>query len=238
VTALSPAHQTDHRRRLRPIDWAFLGFLLIVWPGITWLNFPSGNDALNVLTDVSRSLTYLQSMAITGSVFLFLAVVLRFQRWLFVDLGLKGFTLGNTGFGFLLLVVANVVLQLISITIPAFRPGPDDFVMLLLPRTTGERLLWLGLSATAAVGEETIFRGYVLTRLHHVFGHWTPAVILSALGFGLAHIYQGWAGVVLTAVYGVIFSLVYIRRQSLWPCIIAHFLQDAIAILPIDFPSL
>jgi len=236
MTSTSPIRGADPSAELRATDWVFLFFLLVTWPGVAWLLLPTGDEALNTLVNISRSLTYLQSMAITGSVFFLLVVVVRFRWRSFVDLGFRGFNLGNVTVGFLLFVAANILLQLVSVLFPTLGPGPDDFILALLPRTVGERLLWLGLSITAAIGEETIFRGYILTRLYRAFGCWTPAVALSVTGFGLAHLYQGWVGVILTAAYGLLFSLVYIRRQSLWPCIVAHFLQDAIALLPISFP--
>lgn len=224
-------------RRLGAADWVFLSFLLLVWPGVSWLLFPSGDDAITTLSDIPRNLVYLQSIAITASVFLLLAVVLRFRQAAFVDLGYRDFTAANIGFGILLLVAANAILLFLGTVLPSLEPSSDDFIYLLLPRTAGERLLWLGLSLTAAIGEETLFRGYVMTRLRRLFGGWTPAVIISALAFGLAHLYQGWSGVLLTGLYGLIFSLVYLKRQSLWPCIVAHFLQDALALLPLGFPS-
>jgi membrane protease YdiL (CAAX protease family) len=234
---VSPAGSARWWRRLPWTEAALLVFLLLIWPGVSWLLFPIGDRALAALADISRAEIYLQSIAITASVLLLLVVSLRSNRQSYRELGYRKLTITDLLWGIVLLLVANGLLLLIRVMIPAWRPGPDDFVFLLLPRSTTERLLWLGLSITAAIGEETLFRGFLMTRLYRLCGRWTPALGLSAVAFGLAHLYQGWSGVVLTGMYGLIFSLMFVSRGSLWPCIIAHFLQDAVAALPLEFPG-
>ena len=64
------------------------------------------------------------------------------------------------------------------------------------------------MSVTAGVCEEVLYRGFLVRYLHAGPGA-VPA--LAAVGiaagvFGLAHLYQGWTGVLLTAVVGVMFS--------------------------------
>jgi membrane protease YdiL (CAAX protease family) len=237
VTVESPLFPPSPARKLRVGEWAFLAFVLLLWPGIAWFLYPSGEESIELLAGISRGRVYLQSMAITWSVVLLLAMVLAFRRKNFIEIGFRKFTPGNLFLGVGLLVAVNIAFHVIHLFIKFSPPTTGDFVLLLLPRNAGERLLWLALSATAALGEEAIFRGFVMTRLYRLFKRWTPAVALSAIGFGLAHLYQGWAGILLTAGYGVVFSLAFIKRQSLWPCIVAHFLQDAIAALPLGYPG-
>jgi len=237
VTTDFPVASSPPVTRVRIRDWIFLVFVLVVWPGVAWFVYPSGDEALELLSEISRSRVYLQSMAITWSVVLLLVVILSFRWRAIQEIGFRGFTTKNIAIGVALLFGVNIGLHVIRLFIPFSTPTTNDFVLLLLPRNAEERLLWLALSVTAALGEEAIFRGFVMTRLHRLFKRWTPVVILSGLSFGLAHLYQGWAGVVLTGIYGIVFSLVFIRRQSLWPCIAAHFLQDAIAILPLGYPG-
>ena len=55
---------------------------------------------------------------------------------------------------------------------------------------------------------------------------WLIPVILSAVVFGACHAYQGLPGFILLSIYGAMFSILYIRTKSIWPCIIAHFFQD------------
>ncbi|RLE00765.1 MAG: hypothetical protein DRJ11_11110 [Candidatus Aminicenantes bacterium] len=89
---------------------------------------------------------------------------------------------------------------------------------------------------TAAFGEEMIFRGFFLNRLaqlgrQRVFS-WIIALLFSSVIFGLGHAYQGVAGVVLTALAGLFFGLIYLAcRHNLWVPILVHGLYDTTAFL-------
>lgn len=83
---------------------------------------------------------------------------------------------------------------------------------------------------SAAIGEELLVRGYLLNRLESLSGTWF-AVVTQAAIFALAHIYQGWMGVINIFVLALVFGVIFIRcGRSLWPLIIAHGLIDTIAV--------
>ena len=74
-----------------------------------------------------------------------------------------------------------------------------------LPHTSGELRSFVGVSVTAGVVEEIVYRGFVFWYL----GQWMPlwaVVIVSSAAFGLGHSYQGWlpiiAHVLLDALQG------------------------------------
>ncbi len=75
--------------------------------------------------------------------------------------------------------------------------------------------------------EEITFRGYLITRLIKVFGDsqivlFLILLIISAT-FGLAHLYQGWAGVLSTGTIAFIFGLVFIKSKfNIWYPILTH----------------
>ena len=60
----------------------------------------------------------------------------------------------------------------------------------LLPSTTEERVGFLGLSVTAGLCEEFLFRGYLIWVLAPYLGWWGAAAF-SRLSFGVVHAYQG-----------------------------------------------
>jgi CAAX protease family protein len=95
----------------------------------------------------------------------------------------------------------------------------------------GELLLAIGLVAVVAVGEETIFRGYLILRLKAITTSPATAALLSAAIFSLGHGYEGSAGVVTVGVMGLVLGFVYMWRRSLVAPIVMHFLQDFIAIV-------
>jgi membrane protease YdiL (CAAX protease family) len=81
-------------------------------------------------------------------------------------------------------------------------------------------------AATAALLEETIVLGYLVTRLEQL--RWTPiaAVTGAALLRGSYHLYQGWGGFVGNLLMGLFFGFLFIRWRRTWPFIVAHFLLD------------
>lgn len=102
-------------------------------------------------------------------------------------------------------------------------------VNLMLPRTGRERALWLGVSVGAGVGEELLFRGVLLALLAG-FLPGAPAfaiVIAGGLCFGIAHAYQGWAGVAMTALVGCGLGGLYATSGSLLLPILLHAVLDA-----------
>ena len=52
------------------------------------------------------------------------------------------------------------------------------------------------------------------------------AALLSAIGFGLAHAYQGFANVPRVILVGGIFSGLYLLTGSLWLCMLLHAVVD------------
>ncbi|HEX4002713.1 MAG TPA: CPBP family intramembrane glutamic endopeptidase [Candidatus Acidoferrales bacterium] len=116
---------------------------------------------------------------------------------------------------------------------PWWRKLLPDFTA-LLPATTQERLLWVLVAVSAGVCEEIVFRGWLLAMLHGQAGLSGAALICVAAGlFGLAHIYQRAAGVILTAFAGALFCVLYVATGSLLVPIVLHIIVDArFALLP------
>lgn len=82
--------------------------------------------------------------------------------------------------------------------------------------------------------EEIVFRGFIMRRFAQVFNRegkswpWYAAIVLQGAVFGLAHIYQGLYGVLLTGIAGMLFGIVFLLgRKNLWPIILAHGLFDS-----------
>jgi CAAX protease family protein len=97
---------------------------------------------------------------------------------------------------------------------------------ILIPRTYGEMAAWVVLSVTAGFCEELIFRGYLQRQFLALTGKVESAVVLQALVFGAAHLYQGWKGAVTIGVYGALFGILAAWRKSLRPGMIQHAAQD------------
>jgi membrane protease YdiL (CAAX protease family) len=98
----------------------------------------------------------------------------------------------------------------------------------MLPQRGVELTLWIALSVTAGICEETIFRGY-LQRQFMALTKSTPAgILLSAAAFGGAHAYQSFRMVILIGMYGAMFGILAYWRGSVRPGMIAHAWQDSL----------
>jgi|SRR5271165_4756935 len=98
----------------------------------------------------------------------------------------------------------------------------------ILPHGGVEIALWLALSITAGICEETIFRGY-LQRQFMAFSHNVPVgILLSAVTFGAAHAYQGFRMVTLISLYGAMFGILAHWRGTVRPGMIVHAWQDSL----------
>ncbi|MDN7123439.1 CPBP family intramembrane glutamic endopeptidase [Pseudidiomarina terrestris] len=96
----------------------------------------------------------------------------------------------------------------------------------MVPATSKElRWFTLGLSVSAGVCEELLFRGFIIGVLGNVFGVILSLVVGSLL-FGLCHLYQGWGNVLRTAIIGLVLGIIYILTESLWVAIALHILID------------
>jgi membrane protease YdiL (CAAX protease family) len=78
----------------------------------------------------------------------------------------------------------------------------------------------------AALVEETIISGYLITRLRQFGLSAAAAIALPALLRGAYHLYQGWGGFAGNLAMGLFFGFVFARTRRTWPLIIAHFLLD------------
>jgi uncharacterized protein len=88
---------------------------------------------------------------------------------------------------------------------------------------------------SAAIGEEILFRGFLLHQLNAILGsgngaRWASIVAGGAI-FGVAHLIQGPLGVINTGIVGVIFGWAWFRSgRNLWALILAHALVDSYGI--------
>lgn len=115
----------------------------------------------------------------------------------------------------------------------------------LIPPATGARsvssffrepanlLIWLPIGIFAGGVVEELQRIFGITRFEKWLGRpgLVIGVILTSLMFGFGHLYQGLGSAIATAVSGLVFALIYIRRRSAVELMAAHALSDVLAML-------
>ena len=116
----------------------------------------------------------------------------------------------------------------------AFNPirgHPDQLLFWILPVTWG----------SAALGEELIFRGFVMNALEAILGTSRRsltllAILLQAAVFGGLHIYLGPAGAANAAAIALVLGGVWLASgRNLWAGIVIHGLIDSMAMTAIYF---
>lgn len=115
--------------------------------------------------------------------------------------------------------------------------SPDLSLFKELQGNLQATLFWIALSwVLAAFGEEMVWRGYAMNRVAELFGGNAAAWILSTIAvnviFGIAHDYQDVAGVIVTAVGGASYAVLYfLAGRNLVVPIMAHGMQNTIDFL-------
>ena len=85
------------------------------------------------------------------------------------------------------------------------------------------------LSLAAGLGEEIVYRGYLLAVLAPLFdGPWTAALV-SSMAFAVLHAYQGPVGIVRSGLLGFLFAAAFLLHGSLWPVIAVHAGVDLVS---------
>ncbi len=226
VAPMSPVH---------PSFWSWILILLLV------VGFPvfqsvsrAGRQALKALREgASRSIWW--NMVVS---------VLIFQ-WVLLAIGVlimavDGVTLGAIGVqgffrpaqltafgGLFLLTVALILARHFRIYRPP-RISIGSFTP-ILPVGTAESWAFLLVGLTAAICEEILYRGFLITYLTGLLGNtWLP-VAISATAFGLAHNVSGQAGweIFLRVGIGLLFGFIFVATGNLFLPILVHFLCNA-----------
>jgi uncharacterized protein len=97
----------------------------------------------------------------------------------------------------------------------------------LLPRTTAERWYAAGLSVTAGITEEIVYRGLLIAVGMGALGLSKEVAAVGALAvFVAGHLYQGWRGMLVVTLLGATLTSLYLRSGSLLLPILLHALID------------
>jgi membrane protease YdiL (CAAX protease family) len=217
---------------MTPIDHLLLIILAIVHPVAGYFSFQRLLRRINAGEAVDRNNLY--QLTITGQWVLF---ALTIGAWLH-----QGRTLPALGFDLTMntaffigagLALAGIVLLLMQIRqiksapyedIRRFR-GQLGNLEIIVPRNGNELVRFYGLSLTAGIVEETLWRGFMIWYFSHVMPLWAAAMI-SVIGFGVAHAYQGIGNLPKITLVGAAFAGLYLLTGSLWLPIILHAAVD------------
>lgn len=229
---LNPSSISTKPEPPRPtlISYLVLGLLAVVWPVSAFYFLDSqlelANDVVLPMLEI-----YLPTILVQLLILIMIVVAMKSEHARHESIGLKNWTRWSVPLAFGFLLMANIALASLQAMIAT--GSPESFVEFgaLLPKTVGEKLMWVLLCAVVAVSEEVTFRGYVMTRVTQIAnGRLWLGILVSTLSFASGHLYQGFGGFAIIFVYGLMFCALCLYSGSLYPAIIAHFLQDVVVL--------
>ncbi len=140
---------------------------------------------------------------------------------------------GAIGFAafYALLIVAGVIINLIS---PDINNQQQNLGFNNINNGTENLLAFISLVLLPPLGEETLVRGYLFSGLRKAWRFW-PAVLVTSLIFGAAHLEFGsggplvWAAAIDTFMLSIVLCFLRDRTGALYAGMLVHMLNNLIA---------
>lgn len=203
-------------------------FVFLFLPSVVLSFFETGADYQNFI--FSSTAIIFQNLALVGLILFFLwrnGESYRLIGWNRIGWG-KEFGLGLLLFPPFALVTGLFEELFLALGLSSPEEALPSF---LAAQGPWEMLLALILITVVALGEETIYRGYLILRLKTLLGSGWAAALISSGIFSLGHAYEGSAGIATVAVMGLAFAGIYIWRGSIIAPVVMHFIQNFIGII-------
>jgi uncharacterized protein len=227
-------------RPIRPVPWGFSGsiwgligglLLVVIVPPLLVLPFdPNLADP-----DKASDAAILATQALFDLFLVLVAVGMasggRFRlREALPLLGLRRFEL--SAFGWIFAVLGIYYAGAIAFSALILQPDQEDIGKELGVCNPGIGIVVaavLAIVVLAPVAEEIFFRGFFFAGLRSKWSLW-PSALLSGAIFGLVHAPTGPTAAIPLAGLGVGLAWLYNKTDSVIPCMLAHFLNNALAI--------
>jgi membrane protease YdiL (CAAX protease family) len=216
------------------IDHLFFLAIAVAFPIASYSSFQKLLRRIEAGEKISRA--YIYNMTLRSHWLLFgIAIAIwaaSGRSWASLGFGLELDIPFLIGIALTLAVLAGLAVQLRRLAdasekdIDSYRQrlGRLEF---MFPRNGNELNRFYGLSMTAGIVEETLWRGFLFWYLGHFIPLWGAAIV-SSVGFGLAHLYQGVRNVPQIILVGGALSALYLITGSLWLPILLHAVFDMV----------
>jgi membrane protease YdiL (CAAX protease family) len=219
------------------LDLALIILITVIWPLAEWLGYyPRSLRAIAAGVPGARARFYrnaiLPSWAFTACVAALWAV--RGRPWATLRIG-SGTPLQMAIGGGL----AAVPLVLLWRQRRAILARPASLAAVrrslakvepVMPRTPGEMRGAGLMSLTAGICEEFLFRGFVMAYFQSLLpASWSGlilAALISSILFGFGHVYLGARQMWVSALAGVVATVIVLATGSIWPAAVIHAALD------------
>jgi uncharacterized protein len=205
------------------------------WPARAWLAMLLGPlpvltimqaQQIATLDELPRRAAYISSMLSLWVLAALTMIAAALGGVAPAQLGLNALPLWQTA-GWTVLLTAAGVAVLFAFRLAGVREAP--LIRELMPQAPGDRVFFAGLSMTAGITEEVVFRGFLIYALSLATGSVILALLLSSGVFGVVHAYQRPAGVLRAALLGALLAAPLLVHGSIYPAILAHAALDLLA---------
>jgi membrane protease YdiL (CAAX protease family) len=124
------------------------------------------------------------------------------------------------------LVVSLAGASAVVVGFKAFGLSETPVLQHLIPETAAEKAVYVGVSLSAGICEELVFRGFLIAAINVASGSIVLAVLLSAGAFGIAHAHQNAIGALRATMLALVLTVPLLVTGSLYPGIAAHAIVD------------
>ncbi len=214
-----------------PLDHALVAFILFVLPLRAWWGMRALHAASEEALPALRRRLWARALIMQWTITALIAWVWWSEHRSPVSMSLVlRPTMGLVGVLVGLVTIVSLVLRQRSriVNEPELQASVRQqlaSVARLMPHSNAEFAGFAALAVTAGVCEEVMFRGFLTWYLAHFLPLPAAAALQIAI-FGLAHLYQGRAGIVKTGLVGAFFTAIVAVSGSLFPAMLIHALMD------------
>jgi CAAX protease family protein len=227
TSAPAPSASDRYRQAAGPLHTIFLLAILGAWAFLGRIIA----DQMRAAVNPHRLRFYVLTLFFEWLLFVFVVVGVRRSgapvrlvlgdRWLSVRQVLR-----EIGIAAAFWIVSGILLFILAWLLRVAEHHPS--MEFILPHGGVEITVWIALSVTAGICEETAFRGYLQRQFMALTKSVPAGILLSAAAFGAAHAYQGFRMVILIGLYGAMFGILAHWRGSVRPGMVAHAWQDSL----------
>ena len=120
-----------------------------------------------------------------------------------------------------------------TVTVLLGKPIVPEVLKEIYRRAQIVPLLWMAILVVGPIAEEFLFRGFLLTGLHHSRLGATAAVLLTSAAWAAIHQQYDLYGIGLIFLDGIILGAVRVKTGSTLLCILLHALMNFIATIEV-----
>lgn len=214
------------------VDHIFVLLLFVVQPIQGAISYRRYVARIKAGEPANRARAYLETVALEWAALAVLGIAWYLLGRPVADLGFV--PAGGNGFWIGAAVLVLVTGYLVYAWRQSFAMTPEQKdkqtaslgdLVYLLPQSDRDFRGFVGVSITAGIVEEILYRGFVFWYLAHFMPIWA-VIVVSSVAFGLAHSYQGVGGMIRVAMIGLAFGAFYVLTGSIWLAMLAHAVFD------------